>query len=434
MDKMMDSPWFLRITALLLAMLLFFTVKSGDEDNKNAAGTSTEVIPDVPVEVYYDTENLVVTGVPEAVDVTINGPLNLVQTERALRDFTIFVDLREYTLGEHTVKIQHENISEKLSVRIDPGVVNVVIEEKITETVRVEPEINEQLIAEDYIVTNIEVEPSSVQITGAKSTIDAIDFVKASISGEEGMEESFSREARVRVLDKDLNKLTVTVEPEEVTVKVTVEQYSKEVPIELRQRGNPKENVTINSLSSNQRSVRVYGKRDVVDEMESFVVDVDVSNVTSSQVLTVGLKKPKGVSKLSRDDIEVSVSATVTEEPTDEAEEPTALTPPVDTPSSTEQTEPAEAQKVFVEVPIEVRGLANQYTSKFIQPEKGLLTLTVKGKPEQVNQLNKSDFQLFVDASDAEEGENQMAVSVKGPENIEWSLSSNNITLQVERA
>ena len=29
MDKLMDSPWFLRITALLLAMLLFLSAKSG---------------------------------------------------------------------------------------------------------------------------------------------------------------------------------------------------------------------------------------------------------------------------------------------------------------------------------------------------------------------------------------------------------------------
>ena len=65
MDKMMDSPWFLRITALLLAMLLFLTIKS-DEENLNAAtnGNMTDIIRDVPVEVYYDDENLVVTGVP----------------------------------------------------------------------------------------------------------------------------------------------------------------------------------------------------------------------------------------------------------------------------------------------------------------------------------------------------------------------------------
>ncbi|MFC4410307.1 YbbR-like domain-containing protein [Chungangia koreensis] len=438
MDKLMDSPWFLRITALLLAMLLFFTVKSSDDDNKNAAGTSTEVMRDIPVEVYYDAENLVVSGIPDTVDVTIDGPLNLVQTERALRDFTIFVDLREYTLGEQTVKIQHENISEKLSVRIDPSVVNVVIEEKITETVRVEPEINEQLLSEDYIVTDVKVEPSTVQITGAKSTIDAIAFVKASVSGEEGMDETFTRNTRVRVLDKELNKLTVSIEPEEVSMTVTIEQYSREVPIELRQRGTPREGVTINSLSANQRTVRVYGKRSVVDEMESLVVDVDISDVTASQVQTLNLKAPKGISKLSRDEIEVNVAATVEEETPEgaevPAETPTAQTPPTEVPSSTEQTEPVEAQKVFVEVPIEVRGLSDQYKSTFIQPDRGLLTLTVRGKPEQINQLNKSDFKLFVDASRAKEGENEMTVSVNGPESVDWSLSSNNITLQVERA
>jgi YbbR domain-containing protein len=41
MDKMMDNPWFLRITALLLAMLLFLTIKSGDENtNVGPSGTS----------------------------------------------------------------------------------------------------------------------------------------------------------------------------------------------------------------------------------------------------------------------------------------------------------------------------------------------------------------------------------------------------------
>ena len=55
MDKMMDSPWFFIISALLLAMLLFLTIKS-DEENLNAAtnGNMTDIIRDVPVEVYYN--------------------------------------------------------------------------------------------------------------------------------------------------------------------------------------------------------------------------------------------------------------------------------------------------------------------------------------------------------------------------------------------
>ena len=100
-----------------------------------------DIIRDVPVEVYYDNENLVVTGVPETVNMTIEGPINIVQTTKLLKDFTLFVDLRDLTMGKHHVEIQHENISEKLQVRIDPATIDVVIEEKITETFRVDPNL-----------------------------------------------------------------------------------------------------------------------------------------------------------------------------------------------------------------------------------------------------------------------------------------------------
>ena len=80
MDKFIDSPWFLRLTALFLAIMLFLTVKSEDQSNRNTVGDVFDLIQDVPVEVYYDTENLVVTGVPDMVNMTIEGPANIVCT------------------------------------------------------------------------------------------------------------------------------------------------------------------------------------------------------------------------------------------------------------------------------------------------------------------------------------------------------------------
>ena len=194
MDKMMDSPWFLRFTALFLAIILFFSVKVEEEKSAGkTAGESMDVIRDVPVEIYYDNENLVVTGVPETVDVTIEGPKNFVQTTKLLKDFNLSVDLTNLTMGEHTVRIQPENISEKLQVRIEPATVQVVIEEKITQTFRVDPEINERLLAEDFNVVNVGVLPTSIEVTGAKSVIEAISFVKATATGEQGIDKSFEQ-------------------------------------------------------------------------------------------------------------------------------------------------------------------------------------------------------------------------------------------------
>ena len=107
---------------------------------------------------YYDNENLVVTGVPETVNMTIEGPTNIVQTTKLLKDFTLRVDLSSLPMGRHTVEIEHENISDKLQVRFDPATIEVVIEEKITQTFRVDPELNERLLAEDFNVVKIDVD------------------------------------------------------------------------------------------------------------------------------------------------------------------------------------------------------------------------------------------------------------------------------------
>ena len=160
MDRIMENPWFLRFTALFLAVILFYSVQAEEGDSNNKVGDHLDIINDVPVEVYYDNENLVVTGVPETVNITIEGPINLVKTTKLLKDFSLIVDLRTLTMGKHSVSIQPENISEKLQVRIEPAMVDVFIEEKITETFKVEPEFNKRLLAEDFHVANIAVEPS----------------------------------------------------------------------------------------------------------------------------------------------------------------------------------------------------------------------------------------------------------------------------------
>ena len=294
MDKLLDSPWFLCFAALFLAVLLFVTVHTEESKLKGgASGEDSDILRDVPVEVFYDNENLIVTGVPQTVDIAIEGPVNIVQTTVLLKDFSLFVDLTSLPMGEHQVDIQHENISEKLQVRIDPATIDVIIEEKISKTFKVEPEFNRQLLAEDFSVTNMDVVPSTIEVTGAKSIVESISFVKATVSGEQGVNESFEQDARVRVLDRDLNKLDLKIEPETVKVKVDIQENSKEVPILLNAKGTPPEGVTINSLSAVEEKITLSGPSIVLDRIEAFTVDVDVSKITESGTVEIELKKPK---------------------------------------------------------------------------------------------------------------------------------------------
>jgi YbbR domain-containing protein len=435
MDRIMDNPWFLRFTALFLAVILFYSVQTEEgEPNGGKVGDHLDMIRDVPVQVYYDNENLVVTGVPETVNITIEGPINLVQTTKMLKDFSLIVDLRTLTMGRHQVSIQSENISEKLDVRIDPAMVNVLIEEKITETFKVEPEFNKRLLAEDFQVANIDVVPSTIEVTGAKSIIESISFVKATVVGENGIRESFEQQAKIRVLDRDLNKLDVSIVPETVTVKVEVVENSKEVPIVLKLTGTPPDNVTIDSVASASEKMTIFGPSKVLDAIDAVTVDVDVSKIKESQTMEVNIPKPRGVSEISLSKIKVDVEATV-EEPDPDAEVEADADEKLDEEIASEEAEPSTETISFENVEISVNGLDDKYKSTLLKPENGLVTLTVVAEPDIIGKLAKSDFTVSVDASGVvAEGENVYPVTVEGPENLQWTLSEEEVTIRIELA
>ena len=464
MDKFMDNPWFIRGIALFFAVLMFLVVQSDEEQGSRAAGgTDIAVLQDVPLEVYYDDENTVVTGAPETVSVTIEGPGNLVRTTKTIKDFTVFVDLRTLTMGAHKVRVQTENLSEKLQVSIEPETVDVVIEERISREFRVDPEMNERLLAENYIINSLEVEPATVMVTGAKSVIDSVSFVKASVTADSGVDGPIEQLASVRVLDRDLNKLNVDIEPAEVTVKADISQYSRSVPVTLQRSGTPEEGVTINSLNTATETVKLFGPRNVLDEIGELTVSVDVSKVTASGKLTVELKKPAGVTKISPGSIDVDVQATVndndeeTAEAPDEPDEPVAEAGPPEeesgTPSqegkSSESGETVQGNESGAEVhsgtadqeasgtldglAVEVRGLEEGQTGEVIQPE-GPLSLKIRGPKSAVDSAKSGDFTLFVNAGGINEGEASLVVQVDGPTGIKAEPAPGRVTVRIAAA
>ena len=424
MDKMMDNPWFLRIIALTLAILLFVSVKSEmEKDNMNTSGTTVDVLRDVPVEVYYDDDSLVVTGVPETVNVNIEGPSPLVLSSKVMKDYKVFLDLRELSIGKHRVAVSNENFSEKLKVRTDPLYVDVVIEERISEEFNVEIDMNEGLLAENYVVKSYDVEPKKVTITGAKSIIESIDYVKATIVGDQGISKSFEQDANVRVLDADLNKLDVSVEPKTVQVKVKVEEYSKDVPVVLLKQGTPKEGVTINGLSTNVETVRLYGPRPVLDKIEQLNVEVDVSKIEDAGSFDVKLVVPEGVTKLSLDKIKIIGDVIPAPPPPEQQgeEEEKDVTSGV-------------TEKSFEQVTIAVKGLPEQLQSNFNTPVDGVISVVAKGTPEALENVQSDNFSVYVDAQNSEVGEVALPIQIDGPAGVEWVTSETEAKLTIKEA
>lgn len=413
----------MRIIALVLAIALFLSVKSEIEsENTNTSRTDVDVIRDVPLEVYYDASSLVVTGVPESVNVNVEGQSNLVLSAKMMKDFKLFIDLRELAIGNHRVPISTENFSEKLNVRTDPQFVDVVIEERISKEFSVEPDMNESLLAENYVVKSYEVKPQKVTVTGAKSVIDSIGYVKATIAGDQGINKSFEQETTVKVLDLDLNKLDVVVEPKSVQVSVKVEEYSKEVPIALVEQGEPKEGVTINELTTKTETIRLYGPKLVLDKIDQLNVDVDISKIEKSGTVDLKLAVPEGVTKLSKEVIEITGDVTVTPDPNAEETE------------GQEEDVSAITEKSFDQVAISVRGLPEKLVSNFENPADGTVSVVAKGTAEALDKVQSTNFSVYVEAANSEVGENVLSIQIEGSPDIEWETSEQEAVLTIEEA
>ena len=95
-------------------------------------------------------------------------------------------------------------------------------------------------MAEGFEAEKPEVNPKTVKITGAKDVMDKITYVKATIDANGLISDTIKQEARVTVLDRELNKLDVIVEPQIVTVRFQLKTQGKMFPLRLNKPEQPK--------------------------------------------------------------------------------------------------------------------------------------------------------------------------------------------------
>ncbi len=403
-NKLMENKWFIRGLALVLALLLYITAYI-DENARNpsqASTTQSAIIEDVPIEVYYDEENYVVYNVPETATVHIAGNNALVQSTKTLRDFTVFIDLMNVTEGTHRVELQIRGISERLSVRIEPQFVTVIVQEKETVEFPVEVEFNEALLEEGYKIGDIQVEPQVVKVTGGKDVISQVSLVKAVIEVEAPVNETIKQKAFVTVLDKNLNKLDVLVDPGEVQVTIPIIPPSKTVPVEVKVAGEPPEGIILQAINTNIQEVEIYGKKNVLEEISKIEIPVDIRDIQESTVLSVPTPLPRGVTAISHEtiDVEIVVARGMT--------------------------------RTLEGIPIQIIGLKEGYTVEIKDPENGEVDLTISGISETIESLNSTNFTLTVDITNLTPGEHEVEIKVDGPEDVEWELSQRTVVVLIE--
>lgn len=450
MDKFLESRWFLRGFALLVAVLMFITVNTEEEGTNTSASSQNdvEVIESVPVDTIYNEEELVVTGVPNTVDVTIEGPTQFVTRTNAVRDFRVFINLADLELGTHEVELQSEGFSSQLTVTISPAVATVTIDERVTEEFAVDAEFNQSIIPDGYELQGIESDPETVQVTGARNVIESIRYVRASVDIEGQVEDEQTIESTVQVLNANLDKLPVTVEPQTVDLSVSVTQPSKEVTLVPATSGTPADGFELESIELASETVTIYGPTDTIDNISEIEVPFDLSGVSSDgSRMEVPIPLPEGVTSLSSETVAGVISLTesagdegaAAEEPETEETAETPAPPEEEEEENTEDTASDEDNNSTEELtlsalPVEMRNIGDELQATYLSPASGELNLRVTGEPETLEELSEDDVSLFVDAEGLEEGEHEMEVQIEGPSNVTYILSQSSITFSLVAA
>ena len=295
-NNLLENVWVVRLISLLVSILLFGYVYSENyglsTTNRNDAISTlrSETISNLPIQINIDTDRYFISGLPETVMLNISGPESVIVQTLSASDFNIVTeDLDLLGPGRHTVQLRVENLSEELTYQIVPSRVNVQIEEKVTIESAVEVLFDADAVADSYISKTPVLKQESVIITGPVSTVERIDRIYVRVLAEGEITSTVKGNYVVQVEDAARNKLNVVVEPQEIEVEIPIEPYEKTVPIRLVQKGTPASGKKYELSLAGNETVVLTGNQKLLADVDEVVVEVDISNVRSTSVVTAAV-------------------------------------------------------------------------------------------------------------------------------------------------
>ncbi|WP_010099559.1 YbbR-like domain-containing protein [Ornithinibacillus scapharcae] len=411
MDNWFKSKWFIRAISLGFAILLYVFVAIEETDSTEnessilfGGSVKTETLQNVPVDIRIDSDKYVVSGVPETVNVSLEGPTSALAPVVRQKNIEVYVDLTGLKEGEHEVEIKHEEISSRLSVYIEPKTINIIIEERSTDEFAISVDfINEDKLPEGYQIGDYKLNTDKVTITSSKEVIDRIAIVKVYVDVAGVTESIKNREVPVNVYDSQGNELGVRVDPTTVVVSVDIDNPSKRVPVSVATTGKLPNGYSLVSMEADLKEIEIFATSDTLANIDEITTEpINLSDITKSGTIEVNLALPKKVQAPTVDSVKVQVVL--------------------------EQT------KSLEDVPIEVDNLSSGQVINFVEPNQERINITVSGNEQDVRDLKAEDFRIYINANGLDIGRRRVPLQVEGPNNITVELDMEEVVVEIEEA
>jgi YbbR domain-containing protein len=270
----------------------------------------------VPIEVRLPEGYIVVQRTAETALVTVRT-LQSIMNELGQDDIKVIADFSDLQLPtdgqpvERTIAIQGNLVTRRGVVTdITPRTLRVTLAirgEKLV-TVNIVPS---QELPVGFLATEILPSETQVKVIGPKSVVDTVAEARANISLQ-NQTAPFVRNLTLTPLDTDGNPVTgVTVQPSEVTVKVTIQERDDVTGLQVVPNyiGTLPEGYQLKSDSWEPRRIFVRGDQNLISAMNGTISTeaIDLSERTQTFTQSVRLQLPDGVTMPDPTDVTITV-------------------------------------------------------------------------------------------------------------------------------
>lgn len=371
---------------LAAAISLFIVI---DQRILSFTTSSAEVLKDQSVNVIYNEEAYVVTGLPETVDVTLIGSKTDLYIAKQSSSHEILVDLSGLKPGTHKVDIEYSQSANSIEYMVNPSVATIIIYPKVSEIRTLDIDIlNQDSLDEKLMISNVSYSEDKVVIKGTEEQLNKVANVKALVDANNIVDQTVGvknlKDVSLKAYDVEGEVVDVEIVPETIDVEVTVTSPSKELPVKIVPVGEVAFGKAISSLTSNVTKITVYGINEELTDLNYIPIEIDVTDLEDSKEFKVEIVKPAGVRSMSVNNATVNVSLSQI------------------------------SNRDLENVSIEYRNLSDGYSVQGLDASATSTTVSLKGVEDVINAITQDEVSAYIDLEGLEPGDHEVDVKVEG--------------------
>lgn len=385
MDKFLQNNNVVKAVALIIALLLWLVVRtdSNDPAARTASSEHRETISNVAVNpVFDDTTYAIKSITPAEVTVELRWKDSNFRKPN-FSELRVEANLSNLMEGTHQVFLSTSGIKNNVETAISPPTVQVTLE-KIQHKQLPVSIIPTGKPYDGYKAGQPIVKPTRVSVSVPESLLSQVTEVRAEVSVE-GAKENVVKQVKLTMYDKDGKVVEGEISPAVVDVEVPITSPFKQMPLQLKLKGDPAPGFAVEEITQEPETVTVYAPQEILNKMEFYEgLELDLAGLTGTKSSTLTVPLQEGVTKVIPEEIGVTVKVV-----------------------------PA-ATKTITGIPVAMTGQSRDY-SYTLSAGTSSVSLTLEGAPSVLDSLTPQDIPATIDLSSLGPGIHELPVIVNLP-------------------